>query len=462
MSQTDEKQLSIQELRELLVCYDGGNLEYISKHRAAQVLNISRRTLKMLLDNRTVIEEGRRDANVRGNDSSRETHHQTKRQKKNRYGLIDDVEIGLFGCYQETINSNLPADNEFLLDKAKSIAAQLGVQNFVPTVTWLMHWKYKNNIPLEHVSAVPRTDFNVSAAKKCLNDLLKYALANYRADDVYGLVETGLYYHQDDSNADFDCSGCDKLVQRVSVIFICNITGTDKKQPLVIDKRPGVQGTARPFSGDATNSNALMTSYYTSSLLQWDREIGPRKILLVLDNRSVHPTLHLRNIDIKYLPKPFPHPLGQNIVRIAKTYEQYRSAVPPPFVNAAYGPTVQYSWEHTTSEYLNMLSVSWAEISPELIQHCFRIIGFTTTDLESKVKTLALTVQVDRGSNGNRKRRRSSKSSDVDGSQFRSEKNQVHPLDLTKNYKSDGQFQGKIENYGDNILTPIGTGIRGQ
>lgn len=441
MSQTDEKPLSIQQLKELLVCYDGGNLEYISKHRAAQILNVSRRTLKTLLDNRTAIE----GADARANDSSRET----KRQRKNRNDLVDDVEMGLYGCYLETINLNLPADNEFLLDKAKSIAARFGVRNFIPTITWLMHWKYKNNIPLEHVSGVPRTDVNVSAAKKWLDSLLKYTLANYRADDVYSLVETGLYHPDDDSDGD----GREKLVQRVSVIFICNITGTDKKQPLVIDKqRPGVPGTARTtHAGDA---NALMTSYYTSSLLKWDREIGPRKILLVLDNRSVHPKLRLQNIDVKYLPKQFPHPLGQNIVRIAKTYEQYRNAGPPPIVNTVYGPTVQNSWEHTTSEYLNVLSVAWGEVSPELIQNCFRIIGFITTDLENEnnVKTLTQTLRAVRVPFGRRK------SSGLDGSQLRIENNQTQPLDLTKNYKSDGQFQRKIENYAaaDNILTPVG------
>lgn len=422
MSQKDEKQLSVGELKELLVCYDGGNLQYLSEHRAAQILNVTRRTLKTLLENRKAI-ESHREENADGTrvvvaiGGGRPT---AKRPRKNGRELLDDVETGLLRCFRETVAANSPANDAFLLDAAGRIAARLGAKDFVPTVTWLMHWKYKNNIPLEHTAAaVPRSDaFDVSATKKWLDDLLRYAAENYRAGDVYGLVETGLYHPTavDD--------GRQLLVHRVSVVFMCNVTGTDKKQPLVIDCND--RRDSRP--------NALMTSYYTSSLLKWDREMGSRKILLVLDNRSVHPKLCLRNIDVKYLPKCFTHPLGQNIVRIAKTYERHRNVTSP----TAQTPCFSSSWKHTTSEYLNMLSASWADVSPELIRDCFRTIGFATSDDGDDVQTTG------RHSNGGHQARPHVLSEiscpEVDEPRSTGEGNPNVPLDLTRNRIRDGQL----------------------
>lgn len=408
-----EAELSIQEQKELLVCYDNGNLKYISDHRSAKILKISLKKLRMLLKNRKAI-ESHQDIILQKIDSC------CICKKKNGHKLLKYtyVDKGLFQCYQQSPNFNLPVNNDIFLNKTKDLAAQ------------------------------------------DLRNLLNYALSNYNINDIYSLVETGLYY-LDDSNKHLDIgspsNGCEKYIHRLSILFMCNITGIDKKQPLVIHNNINTFHDVNKFPEDYhTNINPLMTRYYAMSMLNWDREIGSRKILLVLDNRSIHPTLQLENIEIKYLPKHFIHPLGQNILHIAKIYEQFRNTIPPPIVDTANMSTNKTSMDNTTLEYVNMFHEVWNKISMVLIQNCFQTIGFIKTVVENKTKVL----NVDNFNSKTRKRYRSTTSNncfEVDKRQKQSEDIQKIPLDLTKKTKNDEadiELQNKIKHYGNNIPTP--------
>lgn len=377
-----EMELSIQEQKELLICYDGGNLQHISDRRAAKILKISLRTLRMLLKNREAI-EGNLEINTHSIDSCGIC------QTKNRHELLlndDYVKKGLFQCSQQMPNFNLSVNNDFLLDK--------------------------------------------DIASQDLKDLINYALNNnFKMNDIYSLVEIGLYYH-DDLNKSFHFDGfssdrCEKHIQILSVIFICNILGIDKKRPLVIDNN----SHNSQCEGYPTSFNALKTNYYTTSILNWDREIGQRKILLILDNRSVHPTLQLQNIDIKYLPKHFIHPLGQNIIHNAKTHEHYRNTMPPPIVDAANIPTTYTSWNNTALEYVNMLNDTWKGISAALIQNCFRMIGFINTKVEIENNIFN---EENNCSLQNRNPYHSTNSSETKKRQLQSGEDQNTPIDLTK------------------------------
>lgn len=376
-----EMELSIQEQKELLVCYDGGNLQHISDRRAAKILKISLKALRMLLKNRQKI-EGNLEINTHSIDSCRIC------QTKNRHELLlndDYVKKGLFQCFQQTPNFNLSLNNDFLLDKNKDIAS------------------------------------------RDLKDLLNYAsINNFKMNDIYSLVEMGLYYHDGLNKSfhfdGFPSDGCEKHIQILSVVFICNVSGIDKKRPLVIDNNYQCEGYPANF-------NALKTNYYTTSILNWDREIGQRKILLVLDNRSVHPTLQLQNIDIKYLPKHFIHPLGQNIIRNAKTYEHYRNTMPPPIVDAANIPTTIKSWNNTALEYVNVLNDAWKGISATHIQNCFRMIGFINTKVEIENDIFNIENNC---SSKNRNSFHSTNSSEIEKHQLQSGENQNIPVDLTK------------------------------
>lgn len=348
-------ELSIREQNELLVCYDVAKLEYVSKHRAAQILNVSQATLKTLLENRAALEGRREEAN----------------DGRGLAMTLDNVEKCLYRFFVHANNANTLVTDDVLLGKAKAIAERFGLKNFVPNNAWLIYWKYKNGVTFRRVVDC-NTDVRRLANEKWLLDLVQYARTNYDADSVYGLVETGLYHWvAGDSNAASTASSDgngNRRVQRLSVVFLCNITGTVKKRPLVIDRDNNGNAVATSF-------NALKTVHYMMFLKKWSHELGPNKILLVLDNRSMHPTVCFRNIQVKYLPKSVVHPLGQHIVRVARTYEEERCAQPTAAAdNATMATTVR--WDYTVSEYVSALLNTWDRVSPAVVQDCFRTVGF--------------------------------------------------------------------------------------
>jgi len=124
-----------------------------------------------------------------------------------------------------------------------------------------------------------KKDADFQAAEDYLKNFI--AWSNYAPNDVYNADETGLYYRAlPDSTFDFKgntVNGCKKQMQRLTILLVCNMTGTDKRRPLIIGKSKN----PRCFRGVKTlpvdyyaNSNAWMTSLiFTEFLRKWDREI---------------------------------------------------------------------------------------------------------------------------------------------------------------------------------------------
>lgn len=226
-------ELSIQEQKELLVCYDGGNFKYTSDHRSAKILKISLKMLRNVLKNREVI-ESHQDIIYHKIDSCLVCHI------KNQHELLkyNYVDKGLFQSFKQSPNFNLPVSNDVSLNKTNDIAAQE------------------------------------------LTNLLNYALSNYNINDIYSLVETGLYcFDVPNKYLNFNGSPINRRkkrirVHRLSVLFICNITRIKKKHPLVIDNNNQHFHNVNKFPSDHhTQLNPLKTRYYIISLLNWDREI---------------------------------------------------------------------------------------------------------------------------------------------------------------------------------------------
>lgn len=392
--------------KELLVCYDVANLEKLSRRRAAAILNISLPTLKTLLGNRKSIEERRKPNTVRAD-------HLGFSVKKPECRPTDDLEKCLYEWYI-SVGPNPPVSDDVLLDTARGLSSQLGVRNFLPSDAWLTQWKTKHNVPSSRRTA----DFfntmtsTVGAEKSSpgsihvpvtydlAREVLANAMYNYDNGDVYSLVETGLYYETvrnwtvGYSGPTPVAVGSKQVAKKLSVLFVSNVTGTDKKRPLVMDNSDDpqlVEDVKTFFDGHHGNPGAWLVSSYASFLKKWDEDVSPRKILLVLDNRSTYPVVELKNIEIKYLPKSTVHPLGLSIVQIAKTCEYYQNQLKSMSVGAVNSKNSSSAHVYcnrncdilTMSDSLDLLVDAWQIVSPELVRNCFRIIGFIRSESEN-------------------------------------------------------------------------------
>ena len=188
-------------------------------------------------------------------------------------------------------------------------------------------------------------------------------------------------------------AGGKKSKDRLTVLFTCNMDGSEKRCPLVIGKSANprcLRGVKNLPVGYKSNKNAWMTSViFTEMLQEWDAENRrkKRKILLLLDNCTAHPEgVHLTNIQLQFLPSnttSIMQPLDQGIIHSTKAH--YRRCLRRRIISLI------DDGEKTAQEVVksinvldacHMVATAWSTVSTATIQNCFKKGGFTNPTMK--------------------------------------------------------------------------------
>lgn len=167
----------------------------------------------------------------------------------------------------------------------------------------------------------------------------------YQPADCYNCDETGLFYKSvpERSLSTSNHSGIKNDKSRITLHFCCNADGSDKLPIWFIGKSANPRCfSAANISISALNAvwksnrKAWMTSQLMVEWLQWfQRRIGSRRVLLIMDNFSAHTlavetlrqTEPLHNINIVWLPPnstSITQPLDQGIIAAFKAHFRKR------------------------------------------------------------------------------------------------------------------------------------------
>lgn len=361
--------LSIFDQQEMLICYDNGELKNLCETRAARILNVTPKTMRTVLGNRDSIQKY-----FDGNDFLRITNNRRK-------DLLDDLNNILFQCFVEISNLDLPLDDDILLNRAQSITSNLEIPNFVPDMLWIKCWKKSRKIPDE--STYKRTvDSIVSEKRKWLESLIEYALTAYRPDDIYTLIETGVHYVEKRADLTFIPTYTPEKyhVQTISAVYMCNITGTVKRTPLVMENVHDFSGINPMPDNYHINFHMLKSKDFKLYIKQLDREIAPRRILIILDGHSEYTRIQLKHVEVRSMSKGTIHPLGQKIMDVSKTYV-FQNVTPQMIASAE---NVRNHWETVASIYKQSFLYAWDFVTPMTIRNCFRTFHFLSTDAENE------------------------------------------------------------------------------
>lgn len=176
------------------------------------------------------------------------------------------------------------------------------------------------------------------------------------------------------------CKGGKKSRLRVSVLFCCNSTGTEKLKPLVIGKsaKPRCLKNVVSLPCDyRANKKAWMTrELFTQWLLQLDDAMKKkgRKILLIVDNCSAHVVnMRLSNVKLEFLPPnctSLLQPLDQGIIRCVKA-EFRKRLVQRLLINIR----LKLPTEVNICQAAEMLTGSWWSVKASTISNCWRRAG---------------------------------------------------------------------------------------
>ena len=150
----------------------------------------------------------------------------------------EDVDAGLNLWINQKVQQNARLNSSQLEFKASKLAEAAGVQ-FSPTTSWINRCKKRHGFVFkkEHGEG----QHNDSHAEAHFREhILSQILNDYDPDDIYNTVETALYPRglpdRDFTKKDEQLKGSKKVKDKMTVLLTANMTGSDKRELLVIGK----------------------------------------------------------------------------------------------------------------------------------------------------------------------------------------------------------------------------------
>ena len=318
---------------------------------------------------------------------------QSPSSKRFRPFKHDDVDEALHIWTKQKLDQDARMNLPFLKAKATMLAEEMGFE-FEPTDSWLNRFKTRHGLRFKRDQGEQQNVDN-DAAEYFLQNKLPAILDKYSTEDIYNTDETGLYYRglpdRGYAHISETLSGAKKAKDRITVLLTANMTGLDKREPLVIGKSKKPRGFPRDHSKlpvkYRNSSNAWMTSdIFRKHLSAWNSSLRfqKRKIALLMDNCSALPTdMKFSNIEVIFLPPNTTskiQPLDMGVIKNLKGH--YRTDLNKRIINELDAdPTTKASVAVKNIRLIDsiyMLKDAWAKVTPATFANCFAHAGFKT------------------------------------------------------------------------------------
>uniref|UniRef100_A0A2I3HU94 Tigger transposable element derived 6 n=1 Tax=Nomascus leucogenys TaxID=61853 RepID=A0A2I3HU94_NOMLE len=332
------RQFSLEEKMKVLEAVDSGK----KKGDVAKEFGITPSTVSTFLKDHTKFEEKVREASM------------GPQRKRMRSALYDDIDKAVFAWFQEIHAKTILVTGSVIWKKALNLANVLGYDNFQASVGWLNRFRDRHGIALK---AVCRED-----SDRLMNGL-----------------------------------GIDKINkwhQRLTALFCCNASGTEKMRPLIVgmSASPHCLKNIHFLPCDyRANQWAWMTrDLFNEWLMQVDARMktAERRILLLIDNCSAHNMLPcLERIQVGYLSSNCTavlQPLNLGIIHTMKVL--YRSHLLKQIILKLNSSEDQE--EVDIKQAIDMIAAAWWSVKPSTVVKCWQKAGiipveFAECDTES-------------------------------------------------------------------------------
>src|SRR5215510_14337326 len=309
-----------------------------------------------------------------------------KKRKTGRESTFAELETVLFTWYQQARASNIPIDGTILREKAKTIAAQLNVDNFSASNGWVSRFKDSHGLVFKKLAG--------ESAEVCVKstdawlESLPSLLEGYEPRVVYSSDEMALFFNVlPDRTLAYkveSCHGGKHFKDRLTVLLCVNSDGSDKQVPIVIGKSPKPRCFKNvkklPIKYHANSKAWMMTEIFCSFLHSLDAQMGVqnRQIILFVDNCAAHPkdTPFLRNVTVVRYPEKCtstPQPLDLGIIHSLKAYCRKRLVQTSICLMES---RKEVKKKINIFEAMHYIMAAWQQMNQQTIQNCFRKPGY--------------------------------------------------------------------------------------
>ncbi|XP_053885320.1 major centromere autoantigen B [Malaclemys terrapin pileata] len=309
-------------------------------------------------------------------------------RKRGREGKAPAVDRALFTWLKEKRAQGAMLAGPAVKEKARQLAASLGLNDFKASDGWFTRWKKRFNVACEKEQG-GKQSADKPTAEQWQCEKLPRLLEKFSLADIYNADETGLYlkglWDRGLGEKNEKQEGGKASKDRVTVLVCANMDGSDKR-PLVMigtSKRPRcfpVDFRKLPLNY-VSSANAWMTGeIFIKWLKKWDRQLcwQSRQICLFLANCSVHPQgVVLTNIQLEFLPPNATssmQPMAQGVIENMKGH--YRSKIASRINVALHvDPSADVQTVLKTVNLLDcvhLVAEAWQDVKPTTISNCFR------------------------------------------------------------------------------------------
>lgn len=252
-------------------------------------------------------------------------------RKRFRDPSFPDIEFALLSWCKDAQANNLTISGSILVERANSLAIDIGHNNFKASNAWISRFKARNDIVCQNHS-VKSASASTMAVTRWVSKL-KSVMTEYAESDIYSVGESGLFYRMLPEQCldykDEKCFDGKKSKDRLTLILACNMDGSDKRNVRVIGKCMNSQifkGVKYlPVDYRFNKKSFLTTSIFEDWLREFNEDMKHQKrnVLLILENCHAHKvTVKLDSVRLLYLPQILSSkmlPLNQGIISSLKT-----------------------------------------------------------------------------------------------------------------------------------------------
>ena len=304
----------------------------------------------------------------------------TPDRKRCRLGKAGALEQKLVDWYKEAKKQDLPISGPILMEKAKSIGNEMGI-NFKPSAGWLGRWKDRNGVTLKRFKDKDGTLSVTKVGNHWRRYMFTKATKDYSPQNVWVVDETVLTYNAlPEHSIPGAVSGNDKI----SIILACNLAGTERKPPVIIGNSQALNSISLPTPFQHHSESAVTLDYFSSWLKEWDRELHSKrkKIVVLMSKMPHHPeNPHIFNINVTFFPldaSTVLQPLQLGIINVFKSlyrYQQLKYIMARTQASEKIGLCSMFNQNSLSAHSLSvslldaifMVYKAWRHVSPETI-----------------------------------------------------------------------------------------------
>lgn len=301
-----------------------------------------------------------------------------------------ELEKALFLWFTQMRCKHAVLTDAILTEKARYFGDLLGVKDFKYSTGWLANFKSRYGISMRAICGESEGVDPVTVVVGRYE--MRQILSQYSENDIFNCDESALFYRAPPGKtlSAGPARGTKRNKDRVTLMFCCNANGTEKRKVLVIgkSKQPrcfksfNVQVYVDYVSSrKAWMNSALFISFL--SKLNSDMILQDRKILLLLDNASSHPTdVELSNVKLCFLPPNTTshlQPLDSGIIKCFKShYRKLQLQHIVQMMDANSEPDLNLK------QAVCFIRAAWQNVSPNVIKNCWAHAGLIDKDISEK------------------------------------------------------------------------------